>query len=90
MHKLINKMNMYYKKNGFDFCFQCHRHSSPVKPTIFQTTQTKRYVCIFCFVLEKNMLVKLCVNNYIKFDSLVNEADDIFKTSTTYGKDPLY
>jgi phosphopantetheine adenylyltransferase len=30
------------------------------------------------------MLVELCVGNYATFDGLVNGANDIFKTSTTY------
>jgi len=30
------------------------------------------------------MLVELCVNNYATFNGLVNGADGIFKTLTTY------
>jgi hypothetical protein len=30
------------------------------------------------------MLVELCVGNYATFEGLVNGANDIFKTSTTY------
>jgi hypothetical protein len=30
------------------------------------------------------MLVELCVANYVTFDGLVNGANGIFKTSTTY------
>ncbi len=30
------------------------------------------------------MLVELCVGNYATFDGLMNGANDIFKTSTTY------
>ena len=30
------------------------------------------------------MLVKLCVGNYATFNGFVNEANGIFKTSTTY------
>jgi hypothetical protein len=31
------------------------------------------------------MLIELCVSNYATSDGLVNEAYDIFKTSTTYN-----
>jgi hypothetical protein len=30
------------------------------------------------------MLVELCASNYVTFDGLVNGANGIFKTSTTY------
>jgi hypothetical protein len=30
------------------------------------------------------MLVELCASNYVTFNGLVNGADGIFKTSTTY------
>jgi hypothetical protein len=36
------------------------------------------------------MLVELCVSNYATFNGLVNGADGIFKTLTTYCKKPLY
>jgi hypothetical protein len=36
------------------------------------------------------MLIKLCVGNYATFNGFVNEADGIFKTSTTYREKPLY
>jgi hypothetical protein len=32
------------------------------------------------------MLVELCVGNYVTFYGLVNEADDIFKTTTCCEK----
>jgi hypothetical protein len=34
--------------------------------------------------LYKNMLIELCVDNYGMYDGLVNGADGVFKTSTTY------
>ncbi len=30
------------------------------------------------------MLIELCVDNYGMYDGLVNGADGVFKTSTTY------
>ncbi len=30
------------------------------------------------------MLVELCVGNYVTYDGLMNEVNDIFKASTTY------
>jgi hypothetical protein len=35
-------------------------------------------------MLKKNMLVELCIGNYVVFDGLVNGVDGLFKVSTTY------
>jgi hypothetical protein len=34
--------------------------------------------------IKKDMLVELCVNNYVTYDGLASGTDGIFKTSTTY------
>jgi hypothetical protein len=38
----------------------------------------------FIIHIKIYMLVELCVNNDATYDGLVNGADDILKTSTTY------
>ncbi len=35
-------------------------------------------------IKKEDMLVELCVGNYVTFDGLVNAIDGIFKASTTY------
>jgi hypothetical protein len=38
---------------------------------------------------KKDMLVELCVGNYVTSNGFVNEANGIFKASTTYCEKPI-
>jgi hypothetical protein len=38
--------------------------------------------------IKQDMVIELCVGNYATYDSLVNGANGMFKTSTSYHNKP--
>jgi hypothetical protein len=50
----------------------------------FSNDLSKTSSLYFTISTKIDMVVELCVSNYVTFDGLMNGVDGIFKTSTTY------
>ncbi len=88
INKLVQKHNenVFINTLGPMFIFKAidinHQSCSPSYK--LSNDPSKTVGLHFTICIKKIMLVELSTGNYATFDGLVNEIDDIFKTSTTY------